>query len=129
MKRLLLFLFIGLACRAGFAQSADTIQLTGKILLIDSFCTLKNEPGKHFYSDYKPYYLVLFKPTLFSSKESDNRMVIRTRSIAGLPLAEEGKIKLKRLKVNSSGTSSSEIINCHDYVLKERNDIVYELVE
>ncbi|MBL0308493.1 MAG: hypothetical protein IPP77_02010 [Bacteroidetes bacterium] len=137
MKALLSLLFfsLGTGIINGQSQqygSVDTTAVKGQIVLIDSLCTLRNKPGKHYYNDFKPYYLLLFKPS------ADQKMVIRAKSVARLMGNTEISLKVRRVKIkNPNSTDPSDttdisslgITNCYDYVLKENKYIIYELIE
>lgn len=143
-------------CQLTEIKSIDTIQVTGRILFIDSLCDMT----KHYshWGNLIPYYLVLIEPD--TSKpvkfKLDHRLVIRIKDIKTLSCNKTLTFKIIRtefIKPNipmqdnglNTNLAADSILNqidksvfvfsfmekipCFDYSLKEKLYLKYEIVE
>ncbi len=132
-------------------KSIDTIQISGKILFIDSLCHM----AKHYDhgGSYIPYYLVLIAPNAEEATKfnMDHRIVVRVINIETLKSNGLINLKIKRTEYSrfpAEGVWSNKLDSmlqqvdkqslrisilehrpCYDYSLKEKLYYRYEIVE
>lgn len=158
IKRTTLLLFALVSCQLAFCQltkikSVDTIQVTGKVLFIDSLCDMSNVSFVNRY----PYYLILVEPDTFSERKFNIRYRIAIRwfsNIYSIKINTTQTFIVKRTEydelripgdVINMQTATESILNqidksnlisiiltrlpCYDYSLKENLYVRYEQID